>query len=147
MTKLNWVPSAIICDIDGTLALRGEGKLDRGPFDWDRVDEDLPNMPVVYLVQMCHKEGHRILLVSGRHEVCREKTKDWCRYFGIPFGELFMRAHGDTRKDSIMKRELFEKHIQDKYRIEFVLDDRNQVVAMWRDELGLPCFQVAKGDF
>jgi len=27
------------------------------------------------------------------------------------------------------------------------LDDRNQVVDMWRRELALPCFQVNYGDF
>ena len=30
--------------------------------------------------------------------------------------------------------------------VKFVLDDRDQVVEMWRD-MGLPCFQVAPGDF
>ena len=29
----------------------------------------------------------------------------------------------------------------------FVMDDRDQVVSMWRNELGLTCFQVAEGDF
>jgi len=33
-----------------------------------------------------------------------------------------------------------------KYHVEFVLDDRNQVVNFWR-YLGLTCFQVAEGDF
>lgn len=40
-------PKAIIIDIDGTLALR----LGRGPFDWNRVGEDLPNWPIVALVK------------------------------------------------------------------------------------------------
>jgi len=57
-----------------------------------------------------------------------------------------MRKTGDSRKDSIVKREIFEEHIKGKYRIQFVLDDRNQVVEMWR-QLGLTCLQVAEGDF
>lgn len=57
-----------------------------------------------------------------------------------------MRPEGDIRKDSIVKRELFEKYVRPYYNIEFVLDDRNQVVEMWRS-LGLKCLQVAEGDF
>ena len=36
--------------------------------------------------------------------------------------------------------------IKDKYQVDYVLDDRNQVVEMWRS-LGLTCLQVADGDF
>lgn len=57
-----------------------------------------------------------------------------------------MRPEGDIRKDSIVKREIFENYIRDYYNIQFVLDDRNQVVEMWRS-LGLKCLQVAEGDF
>jgi len=57
-----------------------------------------------------------------------------------------MRPTGDNRKDAIVKREIFDREIRDRYRILFVLDDRNQVVDMWR-ELGLTCLQVAPGDF
>lgn len=45
------------------------------------------------------------------------------------------------------KKELFEAHIARKFYIEFVLDDRDQVVDLWRNELGLTCFQVNYGDF
>lgn len=57
-----------------------------------------------------------------------------------------MRPEGDKRKDSIVKAELFDKHIKDNYAVDFVLDDRNQVVKMWRD-MGLKCLQVAPGEF
>jgi len=29
----------------------------------------------------------------------------------------------------------------------FVLDDRDQMVEHWREVVGIPCFQVAEGDF
>jgi hypothetical protein len=66
--------------------------------------------------------------------------------YGIKPAGVFMRATGDQRKDSIIKQELFDRHILGKYNIKFVLDDRNQVVNMWRS-LGLTVFQVAEGDF
>ena len=57
-----------------------------------------------------------------------------------------MRPENDNRQDSIVKREIFEQYIKGVYDIEFVLDDRNQVVEMWRS-LGLKCLQVQEGDF
>ena len=57
-----------------------------------------------------------------------------------------MRKTGDNRKDAIVKREIYETHIKDKYQVDYVLYDRNQVVEMWRS-LGLTCLQVADGDF
>jgi hypothetical protein len=57
-----------------------------------------------------------------------------------------MHAAADMRKDSVVKQELFERFVRDKYNISFILDDRQQVVDMWRG-LGLTVFQVAEGDF
>jgi hypothetical protein len=59
---------------------------------------------------------------------------------------LIMRATGDMRKDSIIKQELLEREIVPNSFVDFVLDDRNQVVDMWRS-LGLTCLQVDYGDF
>ncbi|MGH7203736.1 MAG: AAA family ATPase, partial [Candidatus Levyibacteriota bacterium] len=53
----------------------------------------------------------------------------------------------DFRKDAVVKKELYETHISGKYEVLFVLDDRDQVVEMWRKDLGLPCFQVDYGNF
>jgi len=47
----------------------------------------------------------------------------------------------------LLKKELYDAHVKDKYDVLFVLDDRDQVVNMWRNELGLACFQVANGNF
>ena len=57
-----------------------------------------------------------------------------------------MRTLGDMRKDSIVKQELYEQNILGKFNVSFILDDRQQVVDMWRS-LGLTVFQVAEGDF
>lgn len=133
--------TAILCDIDGTLA----HMKDRSPYDWGRVDTDEVDPTIKNLLDVL-KDKYFIILVSGRDEVCREKTEKWLRGNEIPYGMLLMRPEGDIRKDSIIKRELFETHIRPYYNVEFVLDDRNQVVEMWRS-LGLKCLQVAEGDF
>ena len=57
-----------------------------------------------------------------------------------------MRATGDQRRDSIVKLEIFDQEIRDRYHVIGVFDDRQQVVRMWR-ALGLTVFQVAEGDF
>lgn len=57
-----------------------------------------------------------------------------------------MRPEGDSRKDSVVKEEMYNEHIKYKYNVKAIYDDRQQVVDMWRD-LGLTVFQVDKGDF
>lgn len=65
----------------------------------------------------------------------------------IPYEALYIRKAKDFRKDAIIKRELYEAHIKGRYDVLMVLDDRDQVVKMWRQELGLPCLQVDYGNF
>lgn len=135
-------PDAIICDIDGTLAHRK----DRSPYDYSRVREDDVDVDIRDLIYVHYIAGTTIILLSGREDSCEEDTQQWLQDNLVPHHELFMRDSGDYRKDSIVKRELFDQHIRDNYRVRFVLDDRDQVVQMWRD-LGLKCFQVAEGAF
>jgi predicted kinase len=136
-------PSAILVDLDGTVALMG----DRSPYDVTRVHLDLPNEPVIAAVHAMHAAGHTIIYCSGRTDDGREATEAWlAKQVAVPYAGLYMRKTGDTRKDSIVKRELFENHIRSRWRVIAVFDDRNQVVRMWR-ELGLTVFQVAEGNF
>ncbi len=134
------LPPAILVDMDGTLALMNG----RSPFDWAKVGEDAVNEPVRTIVNS-YREN--IIIMSGRDEVCRHETISWLNRFNIKFNKLYMRPQGNQEKDSIIKRRLFEENIRGKYYIEFVVDDRRQVVQMWREELGLTCFQVAEGNF
>lgn len=142
-------PRAVIFDVDGTLALRQA--FGRGPFDWHRVGEDLPNPAVVELAHLVIAAqthgGPELIVVSGRDEVCRPETTRWLTERNIFFRELYMRPRNDNRKDSIVKREIYERDIAPHYDVAYVVDDRDQVVRMWREELGLTCFQVAAGAF
>lgn len=133
------LPKAILVDIDGTLAMMN----DRSPFDWSKVGEDSCNGIVKRLVN--DYEG-RVIVMSGRDGVCRKETIEWLRDNEIDYDLLFMREQGNSEKDSIVKRRLFEENVRGKYFIEYVLDDRNQVVEMWRG-MGLICLQVAEGNF
>lgn len=86
--------------------------------------------------------------MSGREGTVEGKTNtiEWLFNHDVDYTNLFMREKGDFRKDSIVKKELYEKYIQDKLNCLFVIDDRKTVCQMWRS-IGLTVFQVAEGDF
>lgn len=133
--------NAIIVDIDGTLAhMKG-----RSPYDWDRVGEDECDTIIKGIVNEYDNYGV-VIVMSGRDASCRAITEKWLNDNNIVWDTLLMRDEGDMRKDSIVKRELFDTYIAGHYFIEYVLDDRQQVVDMWRD-MGLKCLQVAPGNF
>lgn len=148
-------PEAIICDLDGTLAIING----RSPYDATDCDiKDLPNFPVIETVIAHYKAGRKIIFCSGREDKFMPETvrfiEKHLKYVDKAINdslwdveyELFMRKTGDKRKDSIIKEEIYENCIKTKYNVLLVLDDRNQVVNLWRN-LGLTCFQVADGDF
>ena len=136
-------PKAIICDLDGTLSLLNG----RNPYDASKCDLDLPNWPVIECVGAMYSQDYKIIFMSGREDKYREPTE---RFIGmyLPYlkYKLFMRKTGDFRKDSIIKGELYDANVKDKYKVLFVLDDRGQVVQYWRS-IGLTVFQVAEGNF
>lgn len=138
---------AIIVDIDGTMALMGN----RNPYDTGvTLLNDQPNWPVIDAVRAMWLLGRDVVFLSGRMDTgdCRRWTMKWLQqYLTYAHSGLFMRADGDYRKDAIVKRELYETHVKPRWEVTHVFDDRDQVVRMWREELGLPVFQVAYGDF
>jgi phosphoglycolate phosphatase-like HAD superfamily hydrolase len=145
--------SAIIIDLDGTLCDVSHRThfVKQSPPNWpaffDACVDDTPNPAVVALYHMATQVNYRILFVSGRPETHRTQTEDWLWKHELGnYAELLMRAAGDYRQDAVVKRELYEAHIAGRYAVLFTVDDRDQVVAMWRD-LGLVCFQVAEGNF
>lgn len=133
---------AYIFDIDGTLAIMNG----RSPFDYTRVSEDSLNEPVANILDSLQQVGNKIIICSGRKNLCKDETIQWLDDNNIKYDVLLMREGEDIRKDSIIKKELYLSSIKDKYNVLGVFDDRNQVVELWRD-LGLPCFQVDYGDF
>ena len=146
--KSNYIPPAIICDLDGTLALKHK---DRTWFDASTCDKDDINYPIQDIVKRM-AATHLIIFCSGRENKYREPTLEFIKKCFPDFIEkhsfyLYMRETNDFRKDSIVKHEIYQLCIKGKYDIHFVLDDRQQVVDMWRNALGLTTLQVAEGKF
>ena len=132
----------VLCDIDNTLALM----VDRGPYDHDKCGGDELNHPVARTIAALRFNGHRIVLCSGRDSKHRGVTEDWLFRKDVTYDDLLMREEGDVRRDSVVKLELFDRHIRYTTRVTHVLDDRDRVVSVWR-ALGIPCFQVNPGNF
>ncbi len=141
---------AVIVDIDGTISdlthrlqyITGDTK------DWKsffaNVTDDLPMENMLMLVEAIGMAYH-IILCSGRSEVAREATIEWLHKYEVMWDELYMRKDGDHREDCVVKEE-FLKQIQEKYNVIAAIDDRKQVVNMWRKN-GILCLQCAEGNF
>lgn len=133
------LPFAVLCDLDGTLAL-----FEGNPYKRDFL-KDRGNKPVIEAVRAMKNAGFPIIITSGRKAEFMADTKEWLKNQDIPYNDILMRSTGDNRPDFVVKQEMFH-FIASGYNILFVFDDRNQVVEMWRNN-GVTCFQVAEGDF
>lgn len=140
------LPRAIGSDLDGTLAY-GIG-IHRGPFEWSKVGYDEVVIPVQTVIKnwKAANPTGTIIFVSGRDGSAFKETAKWLREkAGFEEFELLMRAENDSRPDYIVKRELFERHIEDFYHLEFVLDDRPSVIRGCWEPLGVFCMSVGRG--
>jgi hypothetical protein len=137
--KLN-LPSCYIFDMDGTLAIHNG----RGPCEYDKCDTDLvDDHTKILLIRLARYST--IIIVSAREDFCIEKTKKWLADHGMSFDHVYMKKTGDHRNATVVKREIYDEHIKDKYNVMGVFDDRLKVVRMWY-ELGLPVFRVGNPD-
>ena len=145
----------VIFDLDGTLALiddrRDLATKDNGKFDWDvffnpdNISLDLPNVTVIQMANILHKQGFRIFILSGRSDVTHQATVDWLNDNGVWWDHLVMRPQNQLYlPDNDLKQGWLDTIGKDN--VAMVFDDRNQVVDMWRQN-GLTCFQVADGNF
>lgn len=134
---------AFIFDVDGTLALHNG----RGPFEYHKLSEDRPNMALAAVYRSIRSTGFDTVIMSGRPDTYMHDTRKWLMSWGFYHDALFMRPEAEMYvKDSIIKEKLYREFVEPVWDIVAVFDDRNQVVDMWRS-LGLPCYQVAPGDF
>lgn len=143
---------AVIFDRDGTLAsVAYTAPTDRSDSSWRNYNASLPfdaPVPVVAGLLRSIRPGVVRIMTSGRMEGDwdgdkrrRFAMRDWLYKHDLPIDLLFMRRGGDTRRDSIVKREIYERDIAPYFDVRYVVDDRQQVVDEWR-EMGLPVLQV-----
>lgn len=151
-----------LVDVDGTVADNEHRQhwLRVKPKNWPAYNktmaDDVPIQHVIDVIWALKTAGFDIVFCSGREgsPFIRQTTRDWlvkhvtgpCSAFVDKEPILYMRDHQDYRDDSIIKLELLQQIKDAGYRPVAVFDDRKRVVDAWRS-VGLPCYQVAPGDF
>ena len=73
-------------------------------------------------------------------------TEEWLNKQDMKYDALFMRDRHDSRQGDLVKENILDFEILTRFTPYFILDDRDQVVKMWRKR-GYMCMQVAEGDF
>lgn len=143
---------AVIFDRDGTLAsVAHVAPEDRSESSWAAYNAalrfDAP-VPVVAGLFRSIRPGVAKIITSGRAEGDhpgdrhrRFAMKDWLSKFDLAPDMLLMREGGDRRRDSIVKAEMYRNEIEPHFDVQFVVDDRPQVVEAW-GELGLDVLRV-----
>jgi phosphoserine phosphatase len=139
----------VVFDLDGTIANtdhrahlvdRAQGKPDWRAF-YAACAHDTPHWHTVSVFRALRDAGHRVEIWSGRSKEVWQETQDWLRAYELQNTAIRMREDGDYTPDDVLKRSWLADGKPD-----LIFDDRAKVVAMWREE-GIPCFQVAPGDF
>ncbi len=138
----------VIFDLDGTLANIDHRLhfVQNGNKDWDgfyaACVDDVPKPAIVELALMCDDAGHEIIISSGRSENVRAETVAWLEAHGVPYSALLMRPNGSFVPDQALKKAWLDQgKLGAKEDILFVVEDRDRMVKMWRDQ-GLTCLQV-----
>lgn len=132
--------SYLICDIDGTLALRG----DRAPMAFNECLVDRPSRCVVDMLRILGQSGMGLVLLTGREVQYRPITAAWLLKYGIGYDRLYMRANGEVGQGWIVKQELYEQTIlldRNGEPPSLVIDDDPWVCQMFM-ELGIVSFQI-----
>jgi hypothetical protein len=98
------------------------------------------------MAQLFAKAGFNIFIFSGRADSTKYTTLAWLTRNRVPFHKLVMRDKvRHFMPDNEFKKQLLDEHV-DIDDVFLVVDDRQQVVDMWRKN-GLITFQVANGNF
>lgn len=144
----------VVIDLDGTMCnidhrlhyVKHENKKEN---DWKKFFSEIPGDSVNEWCREIHErffDSVPIVFCSGRSEEYRGETDNWLKRNGIGYRYLFMRPSADSRSDYIVKENILDFEILPRYNPLFFIDDRKQVVDMWRRR-GFVCLQCAEGDF
>jgi len=142
----------IVFDVDGTLANCEHRRhfVASKPKNWGAFNRamkhDQPHDDIIWLFKLMEAAGNTMIIASGRGDEDRQVTTDWLAALGMVPTAIYMRPAKDYRSDDLIKAELLEQIRANHGEPYMVIDDRNQVVDMWRAN-GVRCLQVAPGDF
>lgn len=136
-------PRAVILDVEGTLcdvrpvrhhvqAPPGEGKFRPNFHKFHAESIDCPpHAAVVAIAGRARERGWTVLVVTGREAKWAELTERWLAKHDVPYDALRTRAARDYRPDHVVKTEI-ERDLRKRYDLRLALDDREDIVAVWR---------------
>ncbi len=142
------LPDCLVCDIDGNLGIR----YSRNPYDYSKVKEDGIREDIKNLINILsntkfHNKFPYVFIFSGRDSICKSDSMEWLVEKGVIFNEVIMRQTGDKRSDEIVKKEMYDNYIKNKYNCLYWLDDRRKVISYIRKELGITVLDTAGNEF
>lgn len=132
-------PPAVIVDLDGTLtsAEWRAHHISGRQRDWPRFFAGMGrDAPVPALVDLVTWVAHHatVVLLTGRPDDHEVAIRRWLADHDVPYELLLMRASGDRRPDTVVKRQRYREEVAPRYDVRLVVDDRPQVIEMWREE-------------
>ena len=150
MSRSAYEPGCIFVDVDGTLTkskwreswLPSKNKNVSSYKIFEDLGEfDLPNHEIMDLVFNLQTGGYKIIILTGRSEVCRHMTKVWLRKHGIEYDWLYMRPKGDLRGSPEYKMSVVQQYYKEE--VKMIIDDRQDVIEAFKFE-GYPTYKVDK---
>lgn len=138
--------TAVIFDVDGTLAdvtsIRHHVLQRRKDFDaFHSLSVNVPpHADVVSLAHDVQAAGHAVVVVTARSTQRRNHTAFWLALNNVPSDAMFMRKHGDHRKDTFVKADILAR-IRERYEVVHAVDDNPAIIALWESE-GIPTTRV-----
>lgn len=164
MYGTNCPADIILFDLDGTLAdcthrlhhitpakcLHVEGEVEHPKKNWKAFffacGGDKPILHNVQIFRALAAQGYQMWITSGRSDEVRAITEMWLVEHDIPYDRLIMRKEGDFTEDDVLKVSWLRDGTIPGEQVLCAFDDRSKVVRAWR-HAGIPCMQVAAGDF
>lgn len=124
---------AVIFDRDGTLAQINRDWPESG--DWASYNAAIPfdnPVPAVVALTRAVRPDIDVIVVSGRDGAHALAMRAWLDKHEVRYDRFFMRRPGDRRRDSVVKAEILDHLIAPRWRVLYAVDDRPQVIEMWR---------------
>ena len=145
--------SILVVDLDGTLCdVRHRLHLAQAS-EWDEFHNHLENdVPIKATAEIVGTMSilHEIVIATGRNERYRLRTVNWLNKHHIRCDALLMRPDDNYESDHLLKPRMLLEYLEENERklenIIAVIDDRDKVVAAWR-EMGLVCLQPQEGAY
>lgn len=153
LKKFANMEKAYIFDLDGTIfdISHRLHYIQQKPKNWSAFNnasiKDTFLKPGITILKALAKSGIKIIFVSGRPEDQLDIISEKFKFMrdDLKFADYYLRPVNDFRTDVELKEDILNI-LRKKYDIICAFDDRTRVVQMYRKN-GIPCYQVAEGNF